>query len=291
LVQAFAVVVRPTEDELNKTWQAQVYGPFQKTLAGKYPFQTDSKIEASGAEIGQFFGPEGAISKFVTTAMGPLVVRRGDALSAKAWADMGIHLAPDVVAGFPSWVAPLSAGGVAAAPGAAATDAQTVFQIQPLPASGLTEYTVEIDGQTLRYRNTQAQWSNFVWPNAQGVPGARVVATTFDGRTVEMVNFPGRFGLEKLIGSAKRKRKDNGIFELTWTNGAISVSVDLKIVSSPQVAATSASAGSGAATQSQGQGLRGLRLPEAVTAAAPVETTAATATTATATAATPGASK
>jgi type VI secretion system protein ImpL len=276
LVQAFAVIVRPTEDELNKTWLAQVYGPFQKTLAGKYPFQTDSKIEATGAEIGQFFGAEGAISKFVTTTMGPLVVRRGDALSAKAWADMGIHLSPEVVSGFPSWVAPLSAGGVAAAPGAAAADAQTVFQIQPLPASGLTEYTVEIDGQTLRYRNTQAQWSNFVWPNAQGAPGARVVATTFDGRTVEVVNFPGHFGLEKLIGSAKRTRKDNGIFELTWSAGTISVSIDLKIISSPQVGASSA--GSGAANQSQGQSLRGLRLPEAVTTITPPAPTAIAAT-------------
>lgn len=284
LVQAFAVIVLPTENELNKTWQAQVYGPFQKTLAGKYPFQADSKIEANAAEIGQFFGPEGAISKFVTTAMGPLVVRRGDALSAKAWADMGIHLVPDVVSGFPSWVAPLSAGGVAAAPGAAAADAQTVFQIQPQPGSGLTEYTVEIDGQTLRYRNTQAQWSNFVWPNAQGAPGARVVATTFDGRTVEMVNFPGRFGLEKLIGSAKRKRKDDGVFELTWSVGAINVSVDLKIVSSPQVSASSAGTDAPAQSQGSGQGLRGLRLPDAVTTGSPTAT-------ATAAAATPGASK
>lgn len=278
LIQAFTVIVKPTESELNKTWLAQVYDPFQKTLGGKYPFQADSKIEATSAEIGQFFGAEGAISKFVTTSMGPLVVRRGDTLSSKTWADIGINLAPDMVSGFPSWVAPLSAGGVAAASGG--TDAQTVFQIQPLPASGLTEYTVEIDGQQLRYRNTQAQWANFVWPNPQGAPGARVVATTFDGRTVEMVNFPGRFGLEKLIGSAQRKRKDNGVFELTWTNGATSVSIDLKIVSSPQ--ASAAPAGAQAGAQQQGQGFRGLRLPAAVTVAAvaPLPSVAATSTSA-----------
>lgn len=263
LMQAFTVIVKPTESELNKTWLAQVYDPFQKTLGSKYPFQADSKIEATSSEIGQFFGAEGAIAKFVTTSMGPLVVRRGDTLSTKTWADIGISLAPEVVSGFPSWVAPLSAGGVAA-PASAGTDAQTVFQIQPLPGSGLTEYTVEIDGQQLRYRNTQAQWANFVWPNPLGVPGARVVATTLDGRTVEMVNFPGRFGLEKLIGSAQRKRKDNGIFELTWVNGAASVSIDLKIVSSPQAGAASAG------TQPQSKGFHGLRLPSAVTLAVPV---------------------
>jgi type VI secretion system protein ImpL len=258
LVQGFAVIIKPTESELNKTWLAQVYDPFQKTLGGKYPFALDSKIEATGAEIGQFFGAEGAISKFVTTAMGPLVVRRGDTLSPKTWAEMGISLSPDVVSAFPGWIAPLSTGGVAAAGGGA--EAQTVFQIQPLPASGVTEYTVEIDGQQLRYRNTQSQWNNFVWPNPQGAPGAKVTATTFDGRTLEMANHPGRFGLEKLINTAQRKRKDNGVFELTWTNGATSVSIDLKIISSPQATSASSSGGS-----QQGQGYRGLRLPSAVT--------------------------
>jgi type VI secretion system protein ImpL len=268
LVQAFAVIVKPTESELNKTWLAQVYDPFQRTLGGKYPFALDSKIEATSSEIGQFFGAEGATAKFVNATMGNLVVRRGDTLSPKTWADMGISLAPDVVTGFPSWVAPLSTGGAVAASAAGAAEAQTVFQIQPLPASGITEYTVEIDGQQLRYRNTQSQWVNFVWPNQQGAPGARVVATTFDGRTLEMVNYPGRFGLEKLINSAQRKRKDNGVFELTWTNSSVSVSIDLKIISSPQAAAAGASA------QSQSQGYRGMRLPATVTLA-PVPAAAA----------------
>jgi type VI secretion system protein ImpL len=276
LVQGFAVIIKPAESELNKTWLAQVYDPFQKTLGGKYPFALDSKIEATGAEIGQFFGAEGAISKFVTTAMGPLVVRRGDTLSPKTWAEMGISLAPEVVSGFPNWIAPLSSGGVATAgAGGGAAEAQTVFQIQPLPAGGVTEYTVEIDGQQLRYRNTQSQWNNFVWPNPQGAPGAKVTATTFDGRTIEMANHPGRFGLEKLINTAQRKRKDNGVFELTWVNGAVTVSIDLKIISSPQ--ATGGGTGATTSTQ-QSQGYRGLRLPAAVTVVkqAPVANTPAT---------------
>lgn len=258
LMQAFAVIVKPAESELNKTWLAQVYDPFQKTLAGKYPFTPDSRIEATSGEIGQFFGAEGAIAKFVTTGMGSLVVRRGDTLAAKTWAEMGITLAPEVVAGFPSWVAPLSAGGVATASGGTA-DVQTVFQILPIPASKITEYTIEIDGQVLRYRNTQAQWTDFVWPNQQGTPGARILATTFDGRTVEIANFPGRFGLEKLINSAQRKRKDNGAFELTWSNSVNAVAVDLKIISSPQVAASTAPA-------APSRGYKGLRLPAVVTA-------------------------
>ena len=258
LIQAFAVIIKPTESDLNRAWRAQVYDPFQKSLAGKYPFTPDSRIEATSAEIGAFFGAEGATSKFVTTVMSSLVVRRGDTLAPKTWADMGIRLAPEVVAGFPTWIAPLSASGIAS-PGGGAAEAQTVFQIRPLPSGKLTEYTIEIDGQVLRYRNTQTQWVDFVWPNQQGTPGARVRASTFDGRTLDIANFPGRFGLEKLINSAQRARKENGVFELTWVNGAASVSVDLKIISSPQVASSTASS-------TPSRGYRGLRLPAAVIA-------------------------
>jgi type VI secretion system protein ImpL len=273
LMQIFAVIVKPAESEINKTWLAQVYEPFQKTLANKYPFSAESKIEASNAEIGQIFGADGAIAKFVNVSLGPLIVRRGDALAAKSWGNMGISLSPQVVAAFPSWIAPLSAGGVAAP--STVAEAQKVFQIQPLPSPGLLEYTIEIDGQQLRYRNTPSQWTNMIWPNPQGMPGARLTAITFDGRTVEVFNQPGHFGLERMINAAARKRKDSGIFELSWTNSNITLSVDLKIISNSET--TGASSGSGAP---QGQGFRGMKLPETIAGSVvaapvlPVNTTA-----------------
>ena len=260
LMQTFAVIVAPAELDINKTWAAQVYEPFQKSLANKYPFAPAARIEASNLEIGQFFGPEGLVAKFVTTAMGPLVVRRGDVLAPRTWADMGISLSPQVVARFPGWIAPLGAGGVAAASAAA----QTVFQIQPAPAPGTLEYTVEIDGQQLRYRNTPAQWTNMVHPSPQGAPGARITAVTFDGRTVELFNEPGQFGLKRMIDAASKKRKDGGVFELRWTRGDVAVALDLKITSSAET--TGAGAGGTAAVQEQG--FRGMKLPETIVGAA-----------------------
>ncbi|MBQ5949669.1 type VI secretion system membrane subunit TssM [Massilia sp. ST3] len=250
LVQTFAMIVLPSEAEINKTWQAQVVEPFQRTLANKYPFDAASKVEASASEIGQVFGPEGAVAKFVTTAMGPLVVRRGDALAARTWADIGIKLEPQAVAAFPGWVAPLSSNGVATA----AAD-QTVFQLLPRPGPGLLEYTIEVDGQQLRYKNTPPAWTNMVHPGPQGAAGARITAVTFDGRTVELFNEPGQFGLKRMVGAAQRKRKDDGSFELRWTVGNTAVAVDLRIVSSPDA---------GGATQASSKGFHGLRLPPTI---------------------------
>ncbi|MDN2678084.1 type VI secretion system membrane subunit TssM [Janthinobacterium sp. SUN033] len=262
LMQTFAVIVKPTETEINKVWLAQVLEPFQKTLAPKYPFAPDSRIEASNADIGQVFGPEGAIAKFFNTTIGPLVVRRGDAISARTWAAMGITLAPPVVASLPGWVAPLSANGVATAAGAA--EAQTRFDLQALSAPGATEYTIEIDGQALRWRGQPQPWVHMVWPNPQGVPGSRISAITPEGRTVVLLNEPGHFGLKKMIDSARRTRKEGGVFELSWENGGVTVMANLKIVAATAPAATSAG----------NQGFRGLKLPESVVIGAPETATA-----------------
>ncbi|MQA39508.1 type VI secretion system membrane subunit TssM [Rugamonas sp. FT29W] len=254
LMQTFAVLVGPAEAEINKTWVAQVYEPFQQSLANKYPFSPNARIEAGSAEIAQFFGPDGLIAKFATGAMGPLVLRRGDVLAPRTWADMGITLSPQIVARFPGWIAPIAAGGVASSSAAA----QTIFQIQPMPAPGTLEYTVDIDGQQLRYRNTPAQWANMVHPSPQGAPGARITAVAFDGRSVDVFNEPGQFGLKRMIDAAAKQKREGGMFELRWTSGAITVTMGLKIISSPE--------SSGAAPQDQG--FRGLKLPETIVGAA-----------------------
>jgi type VI secretion system protein ImpL len=249
LVQTFAMIVLPSEAEINKTWQAQVVEPFQKNLAGKYPFSPGAQMQAAPAEIGQVFGPEGAVARFVATTMGPLVVRRGDVLSSRTWADIGVTLAPQAVSGFPGWVAPLSSNGVATGGGP-----QTVFQLLPMTAPGVTEYTIEIDGQQLRYRNTPPAWVNMVHPGPQGASGARVSAITFDGRTVELFNVPGEQGLTKLMAAAVTKKLEPGVGELRWTSGSTTVGVTLKLVTS------AASTGDAQASR----GFNGLRLPASV---------------------------
>ena len=255
LLQTYAAMIRPAERELNKTWLAQVFDPFQRKLSIKYPFDAESSIEATPGEIAQVFGPEGAISKYIEGAMGPLVVRRGNTIVARTWGDLGIAIRPDFLRGVGQWVAPIDGG-------AASGSAQTIFQLMPHPAANTTEYVVEIDGQQLRYRNTAAQWANFVWPNAQGTPGARIVATTFDGQSVEIINFPGRFGLEKLINSATRQRREDGTFQLAWSREGVTVKVNLRIISSPGKQAE----------QKGDQGVATQQLPRAVVGSSPVAT-------------------
>ena len=257
LIQSFAVILKPTEQELNRIWLAQVYEPFQKTLADKYPFATGSRVEAASPEIAKVFGSEGSIAKFSDKELSALIVRRGEVIYPRTWAEMSVGLSPQFIAAFPYYIAPL--GGDGQTPGAA-REAQTIFQILPEPVPGLTEYTIEIDGQILRYRNGSQKWVNFFWPNSAGEPGVKITAVTYDGRSVEIFSEPGRYGLEKMISSAKKDRKADGTFNMTWANGELQVKAGFRIISSPYAT------GDGT---TRAQGLRGMRLPAAIAGEAP----------------------
>jgi type VI secretion system protein ImpL len=245
LMQAFAVIVKPTEAELNRVWMAQVFEPYQRGLADKYPFDRASRMEAAPSEIAKVFGTDGVIAKFVEQSLGALVLKRGDGVASRTWAEMGVRLRPEFVSGLGTWIAPLNGQGpgASAAPagGGSAQEVQTVFQIMPLSAPGLTEYTVDIDGQVLRYRNGLANWAHFVWPGS-GTPGVRITGTALDGTALEFFNEPGRFGLEKMINAAQRKRIDNQTFELRWQQGGASVGVQLRIISNASTPAPAAPA-------------------------------------------------
>ena len=90
LIQAFAVILKPTEQELNKIWLAQIYEPFQQTLADKYPFATGSRVEAASAEISKIFGSDGSIAKFSDKELSALIVRRGEVIYPRTWAEMSV---------------------------------------------------------------------------------------------------------------------------------------------------------------------------------------------------------
>jgi len=268
LMQAFAVLVPPAEAEINRVWTAQVYEPFQRTLAAKYPFDPASKVEAAPGEIGKVFGPDGTIARFSNETLGTLVLRRGDEIAPRQWAEMGLRLNGEFSSRFSQWVAPLGgAAGGAAAGGGAASAQQTRFQILPMPVPGLAEYTIDIDGQQLRYRNTAPAWTDFVWPGPVPGGGARITGVRPDGSSVEFLAEPGGFGLERMVATAQRKRVDASTFEMRWPKGDLGVTVKLRIISTQgQVSAQGASAESAAG----GQGLRGLKLPATVALAAPL---------------------
>ena len=250
LVQGFSALVGPTEAELNRTWAAQVHQPFEDGIGRRYPYAPGADVEAARGDIDRIFGPSGAIARFGEEALGALVIRRGHTLTPRRWADIGIGLGPELVAGYGQWVG-----------GSAAESPQMVFQVLPMPARG-REYSLVVDGQRMRYRNTPPQWHTFELPG-EGMPGVEITAVTGDGREVQVFNAPGGGATEAMFAAATATVVGDQHYRLTWARDGSEVSVELRIVSAVQPNTTA------------GDSL-GLRLPRLVAGAGAPEAGGAT---------------
>ena len=249
LTQTFSTLIAPTEDEVNKTWKAQVYDPFKARIGQQYPFNLNSDVDAAPSDIAGIFGASGSIAAFNKEALGTLVIQRGPLLETRRWAGQGVNLSAELVANYGNWVSGSAAG--------AAQDT-TIFEILPAPAAGALEYTIEIDGQVLRYRNTPPQWTTMQYPNAGQVPGVKITAVTGDGRTVEVFSAPGANGFNRLMAEGEYERLDDSS-RITWNGNGVGVTVEMRIVRR---------AGSGGA-EGGGDWQRGLQLPERVAGGTP----------------------
>ncbi|WP_022974751.1 ImcF-related family protein, partial [Xanthomonas maliensis] len=250
LTQTFSALVPPTEEEINRAWVAQVYDPFRNGVGRQYPFNLNSDVDAAPGDVGAIFGATGAIAAFNKDALGTLVIQRGNLLEPRRWAGIGINLSSELVAKYGNWV---SGQG-----GNVARDVN-IFQILPAPATGAVEYTIDIDGQQLRYRNTPPQWVSMQWPNPGSVPGAKITAVTSDGRTVEILNAPGAQGFTRLMSAAQAERLDDSS-RMTWSDQGVVVTVEMRMVQR----AGAASGNNDASWQ------RGLQLPATVAGGQPV---------------------
>ncbi len=247
LIEAMAVLVAPAELDVNRVWEAQVRSPFERNLANKYPFDVNSRIEVPTSEMSKVFGPGGSLAKFAGETLGPLVTRRGDVIEPRTWAEVGIRLRPAFVAGFAQWVMPVEGGASGSAgtggPGSSPTgpqgspvgvvEGQSLYQILPQGSPGISEYTLVIDGQTLRYRNAVPEWVNMTWPNTSGTAGVRLSGITDDGRSIDFLNEPGPSGLTRMIAGATLTKLRDGTTLLTVAKDAYKVNFIIRVVSTP----------------------------------------------------------
>lgn len=256
-IQCFESLLAPAQNEVNKLWDLQIVQPFNQNLAKKYPFNGTANIQATSAEIGQIFGENGSIARFVKETLDPLIVRRGYVISSKTWKDLGINLNPQFIANFQSYVAPangVATGGINQAPVAAN---QSNFQFYPLQNPKLLSYTLDIDGQRMFYENGIQQWVSFVWPNPGSTPGVRITVVDLEGKVHTIFDAPGEYGINRLIDSAQRNQHD-GVMEMTWANpknSELYVKLNFRLISGN----TTSNVGSG-------RGYAGLKLVDQVTA-------------------------
>jgi type VI secretion system protein ImpL len=75
--ESWRVVLQSAYQHVNTEWHAQVYGPYSRALAGRYPLHRSARDELSLADFSAFFKPQGTLHKFFAGYVEPFIETRG----------------------------------------------------------------------------------------------------------------------------------------------------------------------------------------------------------------------
>ncbi|TPV93764.1 MAG: type VI secretion system membrane subunit TssM [Myxococcales bacterium FL481] len=198
--------------DLAQAWCNDVVTPFDRTLAGKYPFKRSSRYDASLADFVDFYRPnDGKLWGFYQAALTSIVVSEGDRFRML---EQGSSNKTKYNSGVLSFLQRSQDIGRAMFPsGATAPLVVWEVDIQPTPGVSVTEFTV--DGVTIDYRNGPPRPQMMSWPGEGDKRGASIRAR---GRGINgHVEQDGDWGFLRLleqgevIGSGRQQ-----VFTVRW---------------------------------------------------------------------------
>ena len=210
VLQAWSGVVEAAQQHLNERWHAKVYTPFQP-LAGQYPFDPGSALEAPLRDAEQYFNPEsGAVAAFLAEEMAPYL---GSDLRPKSWEGQGLAVSPaarQAIERAREIGGSLFRGGVMHVP----------FSLQPespltagrAPAVG--RICIDLVGREECYSMgvPPPPWT-FEWP---GRPGTHLTVLTQDG-TLGPMRYEGDWALFRMLQAARITPRSGAAYEVQWS--------------------------------------------------------------------------
>ncbi len=225
---ANVVLMAAAKDWLSSYWQATVYRRFQQRLAGKYPFDPDSKVDAKLDDVVRFFGKKGVIDSFVTNWIAPF--RYGAQVkgvpTSFLWAS-NIELSPTVQSDIERATQIRQA---LFDPTGKKLEVGFDLQVSKMSAS-LTAFSIEADTPLLLYRHGPVLWLPQHWP----VHGERLQLQTNRGVAVagkRELNSP--WSWFKLLSGARVTNQDRELTtQLAVDSERIGVQIRLHDLENP----------------------------------------------------------
>ncbi|MFM0180479.1 ImcF-related family protein [Paraburkholderia aspalathi] len=210
VAQATQTVLKPAQASLNDAWRQTIVATWNRSFAGRYPFaNTDN--DASLPELARFLRPQGGlIGAFLGSQLAGVLELQGDQWVPVATGNTTLTFDPNFLRALNTLQ---RIAGHLLAQG----EPQYRFDFKPVPAAGVTDTVLTLDGQKLHYYNQQEAWQALTWPsnNPQGL-GTRLQWQTEKAGTNKSFEFSGRWGLVRMLERAQVQAVDSATFQLTW---------------------------------------------------------------------------
>lgn len=166
--ESWQVIMAAATQELNRKWNEEIYGEFQRFIAGRYPFDRESPDDLPLQDFENFFGPDGKLESFFQTEL-------------KTFVDENTGV-PRIIDGQFLPVDPDFTANLRRAIKITHTffdnsgDISVQFSVQPIGMSAnLSRAQLNFEGQLVISTHGAARPVRIVWPNAlSGTPSSRM---------------------------------------------------------------------------------------------------------------------
>ncbi len=208
---AWRVILDMAAVALNEKWQNEIYGDYERLIAGRFPFTVGSEDDLPLEDFEGFFSPEGILDKFyreellvfVDETTGNPREIAGNALSVESEFIESIKKAQQITKNFFDDSGNLN----------------LAFNVSPIAMSNNSlRATLNVEGQLVSYAHGPRGHTKLVWPNvADGVIGSRVdiSPTSKNGRSFS-VSSAGPWSLIRLIEQGSRVNVTNNSADISF---------------------------------------------------------------------------
>jgi type VI secretion system protein ImpL len=168
---SWRVVMGSAVGEIQNKWDAIVVAEYEQRIRGRFPFDQngpDSALE----DVAEFFHPDdGVLWTFVRDQLGAYIYRRNNEWHERSWMGLSPGFNRNLVYALNR--SQLITDGLFKR---GSSSPEMTFYLYPMPTPGISEITLETNGQMYRYRNEPQEWRKFQWPGQNDGSGARVLA-------------------------------------------------------------------------------------------------------------------
>ncbi|EHW0692069.1 type VI secretion system membrane subunit TssM [Vibrio parahaemolyticus] len=187
-----------SKDHLNQLWVTNVVRPYQRTIAGRYPFEPNATKEVRLKDFQRFFGYGGTLDSFFQEYLEPFV----DTSKSRWRLEKEIGVRPETLAVFQR------AKRIRQSFFESNNSLRVEFGMKPVYLDQhITRFVLELGDQDLVYKHGPARSKELRWPSGQDQ--TRIVFTPPESKREIAHTYEGEWGIFKLLDQSLKARPES----------------------------------------------------------------------------------